>query len=69
MPYSINVQGRETPQPIRGNMADKTFRCNIIFNDGNPAITEEVEANNPPQARKRAEARFGGKCTSANQVH
>ena len=50
-------------------MADKTFKCNIIFNDGNPAATELVEANNPPQARKRAEARFGGKCTSANQVN
>jgi len=50
-------------------MADKTFRCNIVFTDGNQAITEEVEANNPPQAKKRAEARFGGRCTAANQVN
>lgn len=49
-------------------MANKTFRCNIIFNDGNQAIQELIEANNPPQAKKFAEARFGGKCTSANQV-
>ena len=47
----------------------KTYRCNIIFNDGNPAIKEDIEANNPPQARQFAEARFpGGRCTSANQV-
>ena len=51
-------------------MANKTYRCNIVFKDGNPAIKELIEANNPPQARKFAEARFpGGKCTSANQVH
>ena len=48
-------------------MANKTFKCNIVFNDGNPAITELIEANNPPQAKKFAEARFGGRCTSANQ--
>tara|TARA_Y100000592_G_C5307440_1_gene238454 strand:+ start:357 stop:512 length:156 start_codon:yes stop_codon:yes gene_type:complete len=49
-------------------MANKTFKCNIIFSDGNPAITEYVEANNPPQARQFAEARYpGGRCTSANQ--
>ena len=37
-------------------MANKTFKCNIIFNDGNPAIQELIEANNPPQAKKFAEA-------------
>ena len=47
----------------------KTYRCNIIFKDGNPPIKELIEANNPPQARKFAERRFGGECTSANQVH
>ena len=49
-------------------MAQKKYKCNITFNDGNPAIREIIEANNPPQAKKFAEARFGGKCTSANQV-
>ena len=49
-------------------MAQKQYKCNIVFNDGNPAIREIIEANNPPQAKKFAEARFGGRCTSANQV-
>ena len=51
-------------------MANKTYRCNVIFKDGNPRQTVMIEANNPPQARAFAEARYpGGKCTSANQVH
>ena len=51
-------------------MANKTYRCNVIFKDGNPRQTVLIEANNPPQARAFAEARYpGGKCTSANQVH
>jgi len=51
-------------------MANKTYKCTITFNDGNPAIQELIEANNPPQARKFAEARFpGGKCWAANQVN
>ena len=50
-------------------MATKTYKCTIVFNDGNPAIKEEVEANNPPQAKRFAERRFGGKCTAANEVY
>ena len=50
-------------------MANKTFKCTIIFNDGNPAVQELIEANNPPQAREFAERRFGGRCTAANQVN
>ena len=50
-------------------MANKTYLCTITFSDGNPAIREEIEANNPPQAKKFAEARYpGGKCRAANQV-
>ena len=49
-------------------MANKTYRCNITFKGGNPAQTVFIEANNPPQAREFAEARYpGGTCTSANQ--
>ena len=41
----------------------------MIFKGGNPAQKVLIEANNPPQAKAFAEARFaGGKCTSANQV-
>ena len=49
----------------------KTYKCVIRFpGSGNPAITEIIEANNPPQARQFAEARFpGGKCSAANQVY
>ena len=48
---------------------DKTFKCNIVFNNGTPAKTVLIEATNPPQARDFAEARYpGGRCTSANQV-
>ena len=49
-------------------MANKTFKCLVQFNDGNPAQTVLIEANNPPQARKFAEARYGGVCRAANQV-
>ena len=48
--------------------SNKEFKCNIVYNDGNPSEQVIIEANNPPQARKFAEARYGGKCTSANQV-
>ena len=49
-------------------MAQKKYKCNITFK-GNPAIREIIEANNPPQAKQFAEARYpGGTCTSANQV-
>ena len=48
-------------------MANKTFKCTMIYGGGNPGTIELVEANNPPQARQRAEARYGGKCTAANQ--
>ena len=50
-------------------MANKVFKCTIIFNDGNPAVQELIEANNPPQARNFAERRYGGKCVAANQVN
>ena len=50
-------------------MANKTYKCNIIFKGGSPAQKVMIEANNPPQAKSFAEARYpGGKCTSANQV-
>ena len=52
---------------IMARSNDKQYRCNIVYKDGNPARTEIIEANNPPQARQFAEARFGGRCTSANQ--
>ena len=64
-------RGDRPSQPLN-TMANghKTYRCVIRFSDGNPAIKEDIEANNPPQARKFAEARFpGGKCTAANQVY
>ena len=47
----------------------KTYRCNIIFKDGNPAQKQIVEANNQRQARDFAERRYGGECTSANEVY
>ncbi len=50
-------------------MANKTFKCNVIFKDGNPAQTVLIEANNPPQAREFAEGRYpGGTARGANQV-
>ena len=51
-------------------MANKQFKCTVIFNNGNPAQEPIIEANNPPQAREFAEARFpGGRCTAANQLN
>jgi hypothetical protein len=50
-------------------MANKTFKCTITFSNGNPAQQVLIEANNPPQARAFAEARYpGGTCRAANQV-
>ena len=49
-------------------MANKQFKCTVIFTDGNPAIQPIIEANNPPQAKQFAEARYGGRCCAANQV-
>ena len=46
---------------------DKEFKCNMIYGGGVPSEQIIVEALNPPEARRRAEARYGGKCTSANQ--
>ena len=50
-------------------MANKTYKVTITFNNGNPAQQLIVEANNPPQAKDFAEARYPG-CTArgANQV-
>ena len=45
----------------------KKFKVNIIYRDGNPARKEVVRANNAPQAKEFAEARFGGEATSANE--
>ena len=58
------IEEYQTKQPTM----DKEFKCTMIYNDGTPGETVLVEANNPPQARRRAEARFGGKCVAANQV-
>ena len=50
-------------------MALKTYMVTITFTDGNPAIRTPIEANNPPQARKFAEARYpGGVARGCNQV-
>ena len=46
---------------------NKTFKCNIVFSDGRPARTVDIDAVNPPEARDIAERQFGGRCTSANQ--
>ena len=47
----------------------KQFKCTVTFTNGNPAIQPIIEANNPPQAREFAEARYpGGTCRAANQV-
>ena len=47
----------------------KTYLCNIIFRDGTPSMKEEIEARNQRQARDFAERRYGGECTSANEVY
>ena len=49
-------------------MANKTYKVTVTFSDGNPAQQVLIEANNPPQAKKFAEARYGGTARSANQV-
>ena len=40
----------------------------MVYNDGTPGEIVIVEGNNPPQARRRAESRYGGRCVAANQV-
>ena len=48
----------------------KTFKVNVMFNDGTGARFEYIEAVNPPQARAIAEARFPATATigSVNQM-
>ena len=63
---------RAIPSPLHFFIMprNKQFRCNIVYNDGNPAEQVIIEANNPPQARDFAEARYpGGRCTAANQLN
>ena len=47
----------------------KTFKVNVMFNDGTGSRFEFIEAVNPPQARAIAEARFPATATigSVNQ--
>ena len=48
----------------------KTFKVNVMFNDGTGARFEYIEAVNPPQARMIAESRFGdARIGSVNQVN
>ena len=50
-------------------MANKTYKVTVTFKGGNPAQQVLIEANNPPQARDFAEARYpGGTAHGANQV-
>ena len=44
------------------------YNVTIVYGDGTPAEIVTVEAKNPPQAKKRAEARYGGKACGANQA-
>ena len=61
---------RAIPSHFLFIMAFKQFKCTVIFSNGNPAIEPIIEANNPPQARDFAEARYpGGRCTAANQLN
>ncbi len=48
----------------------KTFKVNVMFNDGTGSRFEYIEAVNPPQARAIAESRFPGSATigSVNQM-
>ena len=50
-------------------MARATYIVNIMPTDGTSPFFEEIEATNPPQARKIAENRYAGiaKIGSANQ--
>ena len=47
---------------------NKTFKCNVVFQDGRPSRFVMIEAVNPPEARDIAERQYGGRCTGANQV-
>ena len=47
----------------------KMFKTTIIYRDGTPARKELIEATNMRQARDFAERRYGGECTSANEVY
>mgnify|MGYP003123145913 FL=1 len=51
-------------------MTRYTYKVNIMPTDGTSPFFEEIEATNPPQARKIAENRYAGvaKIGSANQV-
>ena len=40
-------------------MSVRTFRVNIMFNDGTGSRMEYIEAVNPNQARNIAESRYG----------
>jgi len=47
----------------------KTFKVTVTYpGTGNPAQQVLIEANNPPQAKQFAEARYGGKANGANQI-
>ena len=49
-------------------MANHTFKVNLV-SKGEPARQELIEALNPPQAKRFAEARYPGfTATSANQT-
>ena len=50
-------------------MANRTFKTNVVYGDGTPARKEIGEATNQRRAREFAERRFGGECTSANEVY
>ena len=49
-------------------MTNKTYKVTVTYTDGNPAQQVLIEANNPPQAKQFAEARYGGTARGANQV-
>jgi len=40
-------------------MSVRTFKVNVMFNDGTGTRTEYIEATNVPQARNIAESRYG----------
>ncbi len=51
-------------------MTTRTFKVNIMFNDGTGARTEYIEATNVPQARNIAESRYGdARIGSVNPVN
>ena len=50
-------------------MANKTYKVNVRYpGTGQPAQQVLIEANNPPQAKQFAEARYGGVAGGCNQV-